>query len=128
MTNFIVFLVPVDADDILRLDVQVDDAPGVQVGQPCQTFLTVTNTLSSFSTSKHSQFLSFTGFWFLVYSLWLMEHGIWIRIYGSFLCQGYAIPLSTLHGLKFMPHASCLYFWFIALNPVKYIKNRNLSV
>ncbi len=50
------FLVPVDADDILRLDVQVDDAPGVQVGQPCQTFLTVTNTLSSFSTSENSFF------------------------------------------------------------------------
>jgi hypothetical protein len=52
--QFIVFLFPVDADDILRLDVQVDDAPCVQVGQPCQTFLTVTNTLSSFSTSEHS--------------------------------------------------------------------------
>ncbi len=48
------FLVPVDTDDILRLDVQVDDAPGVQVGQPCQTFFTVTNTLSSFFTSEHS--------------------------------------------------------------------------
>jgi hypothetical protein len=43
--QFIVFLVPVDADDILRLDVQVDDAPGVQVGQTWQTFLTVTTTL-----------------------------------------------------------------------------------
>jgi hypothetical protein len=52
--QFIVFLVPVDADDILWFDVEVDDAPGVQVGQPCQTFLTVTNTLSSFSTSEHS--------------------------------------------------------------------------
>ncbi len=45
MTNLNFSAVPVDADDILRLDVQVDDAPGVQVGQPWQTFLTVTTTL-----------------------------------------------------------------------------------
>jgi hypothetical protein len=94
-------------------------------------YKTRTQSIHNFSVSlvsgsslwfiAYGAWIMVNGFWFInmeygvmqVYDAWFLFYGSWLMVYEIYgygfmvhcFCQGYVIPLSTLHGLKFMPHA-----------------------